>query len=186
MRGVDRRTVVVGLASLGGSAAILLSGCGPRAAARDADGGATDNGANDLKGDERLLAVALQAEQFAIVEIERTLRRHPQLRAATRSALVTHQAHVRLLRGTGPRSTNRTRPFIELPAVPRRPEPALAVLVQSEARLSADHVTTAMAARSGALARVVASMAAASAQLEQVLAQASPGAGAGNGSGAGG
>ena len=35
VRGVDRRTVVVALASLGGSAALLLSGCGPRAAGRD-------------------------------------------------------------------------------------------------------------------------------------------------------
>lgn len=188
MRGVDRRTVVVGLASLGGSAALLLSGCGPRAAGTDVPGDAeaNGNGKNDLEGDERLLAAALQGELFAIAEIERTVRRHPQLRAATTPVLVTHQTHARLLRGTSPRSTDRDRPFIELPAVPRRPQQALAALVLFEKRLSADHVATAMAARSGALARVVASMAAAAAQLEQVLAQASPGSGSGSGSGAGG
>ncbi len=158
---MDRRTVVVGLASLGGSAALLLSGCGPRA--RASDDAVTGTRAD---GDTALVATALDAELAAVDLLERTRRRHPRLRGVTASALATHRTHVQLLRGTTGKAP--TRPSGRRP-VPGRPPQALAALVQLEARVSSGHVATAMAARSGALARVVASMAAASAQLEQTL-----------------
>ncbi|QIK66943.1 hypothetical protein G7072_11845 [Nocardioides sp. HDW12B] len=159
---MDRRTVVVGLASLGGSAALLLTGCGPRARAS----GSAATGAK-AGGDTALVATALNAELAAVDVLERTRRRHPRLRGATESALATHRAHVRLLQGTTDKAP--TRPSERRP-VPGRPPQALAALVQLEAQVSSGHVSTALAARSGALARVVASMAAASAQLEQTLA----------------
>ncbi len=189
MRGVDRRTVVVALASLGGSAALLLSGCGLRAVGTAVPGGADASGGrdDDLTSDERLVTVALVGELVALETIELVRKRHPRLRSVTDQALATHQAHVRLLRGTTGQGTgDDPRPMEEPVAVPRQPQQALTYAARGEARLSAEHVTTAVAARSGALARVVASMAAASAQLEQLLAQASPDAGAGSGSGAGG
>ena len=166
---MDRRTVVVGLASLGGSAALLLSGCGPRG--RVSGGTVAGERAG---GDTALVATALNAELAAVDVLERTRRRHPRLRGATDSALATHREHVRLLRGTTDQAP--TRPSERRP-VPGRPPQALAALVQLEAQVSSGHVSTALAARSGALARVVASMAAASAQLEQILVQASPGPG---------
>lgn len=172
---MDRRTVVVALASLGGSAA-LLSGCGPRTAGTDVDRDADANGGRDgdPTSDERLVTTALAGELLALETIELTRRRHPRLRGVTAQALATHQAHVRLLRGTTDQGAGRDpRPLVDRVAVPRQPQQALAALVRSEARLSGDHVATAMAARSGALARVVASMAAASAQLEQALASGS-------------
>ena len=96
----------------------------------------------------------------------------------TAQALATHQAHVRLLRGTTDQTAGGDpRPRVERIVVPRQPQQALRSAARSEAQLSADHVATAMAARSGALARVLASMAAASAQLEQVLAQSNRGGG---------
>jgi hypothetical protein len=184
--GVDRRTVVVGLASLGGSAAILLSGCGPRAAGSDVD---SDAGGERTRADEdeRLVDAALRAEFDLYSEVERTRRRHRSLRVVTEEALAAHRAHVVLLSGTissdgppGVRGRRTGRP------IAGRPAEALAALSRLEGQVAAEHVRLAMAARSGALARVLASMAAASAQLELVLAQASPGAGAGNGSGGGG
>ncbi len=180
VRVVDRRTVVVTLASLGGSAALLLSGCGPRAAGRDLDGDddASAGPDDDLTSDERLVATALAGELVALETIERTRTRHPRLRAVTTQALATHQAHVRLLRGTTEqRAGGDPRPQVERTVVPRQPQQALTSAARSEAQLSADHAATAMAARSGALARVLASMAAASAQLEQVLARSNQGSG---------
>ena len=85
---------------------------------------------------------------------------------------------MRLLRGTTGEAA--TRPS-ERTRVPGRPQQALTALTRLESQVSAGHVSTAMAAGSGALARVVASMAAASAQLEQALAQASPAPGGGGG-----
>lgn len=172
---MDRRTVVVALASLGGSAA-LLSGCGARAAVSGSGAGSGAGSGGRTDGDTGLVATALNAELAAVDVLERTRRRHPRLRGVTDSALATHREHVRLLRGTTDEAP--TRPSERRPVAARPPQ-ALAALVQLEAQVSSGHVSTAMAARSGALARVLASMAAASAQLEQVLAQASPGAGGG-------
>lgn len=184
MRGVDRRTVVVGLASLGGSAAILLSGCGPRSAAGDGDAAGSGRRDDDPTADERLVALALGNASFTLETVELTRKRHPRLRGVTGPALAAHQAHVRLLRGTSDVAPGRGGfPMIQRAAVPRQPQQALAVLAREEARLSRQLADLALDARSGALARVLASMAAASAQLEQVLAQASRGAGAGDGSG---
>ena len=164
---MDRRSVVVGLVAVGGSAGVTLSGCGP--APGDRRAGQTTG--EDTDADRRLVATALNAELAAVEALERTRRRHGSLRGLTDQALRTHRSHVALLRGTvdgtasGPAEPTR---------VPGRPSEALRALVRLEARLFEGHVSTAMAARSGALARVVASLAVAAAQLEQVLTRDAP------------
>jgi hypothetical protein len=170
---VDRRSVVVGLVAVGGSAGLTLTSCGTAAGDRRAGpgtGAGTGTG-EDTEADRRLVSTALNAELAAVDALERTRRRHGSLRGVTDQALLTHRSHVALLRGTvdgtasGPAQPTR---------VPGRPAEALRALARLEAQLSEDHVTTAMAARSGALARVVASLAVAAAQLEQVLTRDAP------------
>lgn len=167
---MDRRSVVVGLAALGGAAGLTLAGCGPvtRTPGARADREATDDG---VAADRRLVTTALNAELTAVATFERTRRRHPALRDVTAQGLATHVEHVRLLRGTleEPRSGPS-----EAVRVPGRPRVALQALTRLEAGLSARHVSAAMAASSGALARVVASMAVAAAQLEQLLGESTP------------
>lgn len=123
----------------------------------------------DTELDLRLVATALDVELAAVDALDRTRRRHPALRRPTAAALAAHRAHVRLLRGAsdGGASGRVTRA-----RVPARQDAALAALARAERTLAASHVATAMEARSGALARAVASMSASSAQLQQVLTQA--------------
>lgn len=167
---MDRRSVVVGLAAVGGSAGLALGGCGS-----GRDGATTGAGPTDEEADRRLVATALGAELTLVDALERTRRRHPLLRGVTAEALRIHRNHVRLLRGavdaaaSAPPGPTR---------VPGRPVAAVRALVRLERETADAHVSTAMAARSGSLARVVATLSVAAAQLEQVLAgDAAPGGG---------
>lgn len=116
--------------------------------------------------DVALAAAVLRDEQAMLDRVVATARRHPGLADTVSGARSTHRAHVRLLReavppGTpSPTATRTGRPG----QVPGRPAPALAALARAERRLSAAGERNAVRARSGAFARVLASMAAASAQ----------------------
>ena len=160
---MDRRSVVVGLVAAGGSAVLVLSGCGTR---EDERPGPSDG--TDTDPDRRLVATALNAELALVDALERTRRRHPGLRDATIEALRIHRDHVGLLRGT---ADDDTAGPAEPTRVPGAPAQALRSLVRLEGEVSAGHVSTAMGARSGSLARVVASMSVAAAQLQQELAR---------------
>ena len=65
-QGVERRTVVVGLAAVGGTAALGLAGCGPRA--RDGSPGGNP-GSDATARDRRLVASALSTELEALASI---------------------------------------------------------------------------------------------------------------------
>jgi hypothetical protein len=164
---VNRRSVVVGLVAVGGSAGLGLAGCGTRGGSlTSSDEAGTDGAGPD--DDLRLVATALNAELAAVDALTRTRRRHASLRDVTDEALRIHRTHVRLLRGAGDGGPGGP---AEPTRVPGGPTQALRALVRMEGAVSSGHVSTAMAASSGSLARVVAAMSVASAQLEQLLSQ---------------
>ena len=149
----------VGLAA---SSALLTSACDP-------EDGLTLPGLPDAEEepDRDQVLQALQHERAVLDQMTRVRHRHRELRSGLDPALAVHQAHVKLLSGAvadpGPGETGRA-------AVPTDPAKAAATLVQLESGLADQHVSTAMACRSGNLARVVAVMSAAAAQQAVVLA----------------
>ena len=159
--------------------ALATSGC-------DADEGLDLPGLPDLAEEpdhDRVLA-ALRDERAVLDQLRRVQERHRPLRRRLEPAVEVHRAHVELLArtddvtaGPGPDGTSGAG------RVPGAPSDAVAQLVRLERSLATKHVTTAMASRSGVLARVVASMSAAAAQQAVVLAalasDTSPGPGAG-------
>ena len=130
------------------------------------------------QADVALATAVLRAERAVLAQVVATVRRHPRLVASVSGARAAHRAHVALLqeavpgaaRSSGPSPDASTDP--RTPRVPIRPGAALAALAIAEARLSAAGVRHAGQARSGAFARVLASMAAASAQQAAVLSEA--------------
>ena len=167
---LSRRTAVGGAAAL---TALVVSGCTQDGASRTRSGPAaiesTANSETPTRGpvppDVALAAAVLRDEQSMLDQVAATARRHPGLAETVSGARSTHRAHVRLLRQAVPDGTRRTPPRPFRPGqVPRRPGPALAALVRAETRLSAVGQHNAVRAESGSFARVLASMAAASAQ----------------------
>ena len=167
---VTRRAVSVGLVAAAASTALLTAGC---------DGGDV----LDLPGlpevgeepDRAQVLAALQDEQRLLDQLTRTRRKHRRLGTALAGATALHSAHVDLLTGA---VDDGDEPAEETPSpgrVPADPAAALAQIVRSEQALSANHVGTAMKARSGVLARVLASMSAAAAQQAVVLGELVPG-----------
>lgn len=113
---------------------------------------------------------ALADEEAALAAVQQVRRRQRSLRKALAGTEAAHRSHVDLLRSAvedaGSQSASPTPPATRLP---RDPGGAVAALVRLERKLAADHVDTAMACRSGVLARVVASMSAAAAQQAVVI-----------------
>ena len=116
--------------------------------------------------DVALAAAVLRGEQAMLDRVAATARRHPRLADTVAGARSTHRAHVRLLREAVPDGAPSRTPARPFPPgqVPRRPGPALAALARAETRLSDEGQRNAVRAESGSFARVLASMAAASAQ----------------------
>jgi len=131
--------------------------------------------------DVLLAATVLADERAMLARVKATTRRHPTLKAELAGARAAHRAHVRLLSRAVPKeaasasasaSPSATPSAAPSPGVPAKPGPALAALVQAEDRLSHLGRRSAFAARSGAFARVLASMAAAATQQATQLSSA--------------
>jgi hypothetical protein len=117
-----------------------------------------------VEPDVRLAATVLAREQAMLDRVIATGDRHPRLVGRLADARTAHRAHVRLLvkavpPGAAPTRTRRR------PVVPRSPTAAIAAVARAEDRLAATGRRSALAAESGAFARVLGSMAAAAAQL---------------------
>lgn len=147
----------------------------------------------DADPDVTLAATVLADEQAMLDRITETVARHPGLHGRLAAARAAHQAHVDLLTKAVPddaRVSPGASPSQEgslsvspsvtpsptgTPSVPARPSRALAVLGAEEDRLSLVGRRSAFAARSGAFARVLASMSASAAQHAVALSDAAGG-----------
>jgi hypothetical protein len=176
---LSRRRAVGGAAAL---TALVVSGCTQDGASRTGSGPAATGSSESSEAPTRapvppdvtLAAAVLRDEQSMLDRVAATARRHPGLAGTVSGARSTHRAHVRLLRQAVPDGARRTPPRPFRPGqVPRRPGSALAALVRAETRLSSDGQRNAVRAESGSFARVLASMAAASAQQAARLADVS-------------
>jgi hypothetical protein len=114
--------------------------------------------------DVPLAAAVLRREQAVLDRVRATSRRHPRLAATLTGARAAHHAHVQLLRGAVPAGTSGGGLVRRTPRVPAEGIAALRALARAEGDLAASGRRSALAADSGAFARVLASMAAAAAQ----------------------
>jgi hypothetical protein len=160
---VSRRTALGAVVAAG-----LSAGCtGP---ASEESGDARTGAPEDP--DVALVSEALATERHLLDRVVATVRRHPDLATALAGARATHRAHVRLLRAGVPASTPTASPSASgspsttatAAPVPRTAPSALLDLAAAEEHLGRSVGQDALAARSGAFARVLASMAAAAAQ----------------------
>lgn len=180
---VSRRTALVGLAGVGGVAAAVLAGCtsgragpGPTAPTPTSTGTPTRTSTGTPTGpapdpDVALAAETLVVEQAMLDRVLATQRRHPRLTGPLAASRAAHRAHVDLL-GTAVTDCAEAAPTRRTPEVPAAPDAALAALARAEDRIADSGRRSALAAESGAFARVLASMAAAAAQLAVVHADA--------------
>lgn len=163
---VTRRVTLGGAAAL---TAVAVAGCTDDAPRRTVTPPPTRRAGTDP---DVLLAATVLADERAMLErVKATTRRHPTLKADLAGARAAHRAHVRLLARAVPKQTASPSPSASgtpsarpSPGVPAKPGPALAALARAEDRLSHVGRRSAFAARSGAFARVLASMAAAATQ----------------------
>lgn len=121
--------------------------------------------------DVALAAAVLAGERHVLATVGATLRRHHRprdLRALLQATRDVHLAHVRLLADAVPAGTPSTGPG-HVPAPPAGHDAALLALARAEDRLAESTRRSAFDARSGAFARVLASVAAAAAQQSAVL-----------------
>lgn len=114
--------------------------------------------------DTAVVRKALQIERDALVALQRARKKYARLAPVAQPTLRVHRAHVRVLRDAVP----------EVPAGRGRQSPGslqrtLEALVAQERRTHRAHTRLALEARSGDLARVLASMAAAALQQAEVL-----------------
>ena len=167
---VSRRTVVGGVAALAALAASACTGGGDPAGPGTAPSasGAPTRGTNP---DVALAAAVLRSEQAMLRRVLATGRSHPALAVTLSGARSAHRAHVALLREAVPDDAAPA-DAPRIGRVPTRPQRALSALARAEARLGAAGRRNAVRARSGGFARVLASMAAASAQQAAVLSAA--------------
>jgi hypothetical protein len=109
--------------------------------------------------------------------VDAVARRHRRLAAPLRPVLAMHRAHADLLAGadpgasaspTGPSSSPHGAPSSAVRS-PRRPGPALALVLRTEATATDRLIGWAVEARSGVFARLLAGMAAGVAQQVAVL-----------------
>jgi hypothetical protein len=160
--------------------AVLAAGCdgGDSSGTGDSGDGSTgpddpttaggpDGGKEDP--DLALVRTALGHERRLLGRVEAARRRHRQLRPLLAEAAKVHRSHVQLLA----KALDGDDATVDQPAaVPGSPARALRDVRAGERRLAGDHTRTAMAARSGPFARLLAVMAAAAAQQDRVLGQA--------------
>lgn len=169
-RPVSRRATLVGLAGVTGVTAWVASGCTsgrpePESVSPSPSATPVDSGPPAVEPDVRLAATVLALEQSMLDQVLATGRRHPRLQGRLRGAWTAHQEHVRLLASAVPAGSGPTRTARRTPPVPRSPTAALAALARAEDRLAGSDRGSALAADSGAFARVLGSMAAAASQL---------------------
>jgi hypothetical protein len=126
--------------------------------------------------DAALAVRVLAGEELMLARVTATIRRHRRLAPVLAGALSAHTTHVRLLRTAVPAhgSASASPTPTPVPPVPVGRQPALVALAGSETALTQSHARDAVAARSGPLARVLASLAAASAQQASYLAGRAP------------
>jgi hypothetical protein len=170
----SRRTAVAGSAV---AAAVVVAGCtgdGTPSARRIPGRTITPAPSPDVA----LAASVLAAEQRVLDLVEATVRRHPGQTGALASARAAHRAHVALLADAAPDHGSASpspsvspssSPSVPVVAVPASPAAALRALGAREAALAASERAGAEKARSGAFARVLASMAAAAQQQAALL-----------------
>jgi hypothetical protein len=177
---VTRRATLGGAAAL---AAVTVAGCtDDGSAGRTIAPAPTRRAGTDP---DVLLAASVLADERELLErVKATTRRHPALKGDLAGARAAHRAHVKLLARAVPKETASPSPSASPSAtesptapprrapVPAKPGPALAALARAEDGLSHRGRRSAFAARSGAFARVLASMAAAAAQQATELSSA--------------
>ena len=183
---LTRRTAIGGAAAVG---AVVVTGCTPSGIDRRSRRSAVAAPTPDTDPDVALAATVLADEQAMLDRIAATVARHPGLDGRLAAARAAHQAHVDLLTKAVPAkarvspsqdATPSVSPSVApspaaTPVVPARPPRALAVLANEEDRLSLVGRRSAFAARSGAFARVLASMSASAAQHAATLADTTGG-----------
>ncbi len=118
-----------------------------------------------------LAARVLRQQRAVLSLVVATGRRHPRLAATLADARAAHRAHVTLLSRAVPPDAPPPGPARAV-RVPGSARAGLRAVVAAETRLGQDGTRAALAARSGPFARVLASMAAASAQQAEALALA--------------
>jgi hypothetical protein len=157
---LTRRTFT--LSALGVGSTYVLAAC--------QDGSVALPGKPHEDADAGLLRVVLAAEQEALALCRLARRRYRALRRVLAQTERFHAEHVHVLRGgvSAPAKTRR-------PHVPPGTSAALAAVVASERRLVHEHAASAMRARSGEVARLLAGLSAAAAQQAQVLSADDPG-----------
>lgn len=117
--------------------------------------------------DVGLTATALNRESEALARVDATIAARPLLERRLADARAAHAAHVALLRTTDlPTPTSSASPGVTDPVPPAR---SLLEVAASEEVLRNRHLAAAMTARSGELARLLASMSASSAQISATL-----------------
>ncbi len=167
--GVTRRTAVGGSLA---AAALTLSGCTSGSPTRPVGTPRETVTSGEPDPDVALAATVLRDEQRVLDLVRATTEQHPRLKAVLSVVEAAHRAHVDLLTAAVPEEQRP--PAAAEPAVPGgsvapRPSAALAALARREDRLALVGRRSALEARSGAFARVLASMAASSAQHASVL-----------------
>lgn len=154
----------LGAAALGGTGLLVLGGC-------------TDDGVElpglptpDPGPDAAAVRAALRVEERMVDALRQAQRQHAALRGRLRATARVHQTHVDLLR-----------PAVEEPALPARgpalpgsAAAAMRTLVEREAASGRAHLRALVGVESGLLARLLAGMAAASAQQARALAEVRP------------
>lgn len=160
---LSRRMVLGGVTASG---ATLVAGCtGTTPRARTLPGRTVTPPPDP---DVALAAEVLRRERRLLDLVEATAGRHPRLHRHLSAARTVHAAHVRLLADAAAASPSAS-PSGASAAVPAAERPALLALARAEQRLHADDAASAVRARSGPFARVLASMAAAAGQQASLL-----------------
>ena len=167
--GLTRRTALAGALTAG----VVASGCTSLSDPADRTAPAPVSGPAP---DVELAAQVLAREQEMLARVRRTARRHAPLRDQLAAVMTIHVRHVDLLSEAVPDPGNAPTPSTATPAptppaVPADPARALRRLARQEDTLSLQNRQSAFAARSGGFARLLASMAAASAQQAVLLGQ---------------
>jgi hypothetical protein len=119
--------------------------------------------------DHDQVLASLRDELAVLDQVQQVQRRHRSLRRPLAATAAVHEAHVELLTRADDTSDAPEGAETASRRVPADPSAAVALLVRLERSLATKHVETAMASRSGVLARVVATMSAAAAQQAHVL-----------------
>ena len=120
----------------------------------------------DQQADEETLLAALGETATTLAFVEAVLRRHPSLRADLREVAAMHRTHRDELTAA---ASDAGRPGAPGVPVPRRASAALALVRATEETTRGRYQGWALEARSGAFARLLASMSAAVGQRLSVL-----------------